>query len=138
VKKDEKSVQFRHMVEEIVFFRSFQMVYAIDNLAPSSSVTEYENGNLNLEMDFRRTTKNVYRKSKDYKECLSSFLTYMMAKVQKRLTRVLSIYVPQSLSYVIPTLPTKGVVEIIKTNLLPSRSPLLQLHIVGLDRGVFD
>jgi hypothetical protein len=125
------------MVEEIVFFRSFQMVYAIDNLAPSSSVTEYENGNLNLEMDFRRTTKNVYRKSKDYKECLSSFLTYMMAKVQKRLTRVLSIYVPQSLSYVIPTLPTKGVVEIIKTNLLPSRSPLLQLHIVGLDRGVF-
>jgi hypothetical protein len=62
----------------------------------------------------------------------------MMAKVQKRLTRVLSIYVPQSLSYVIPTLPTKGVVEIIKTNLLPSRSPLLQLHIVGLDRGVFD
>jgi hypothetical protein len=126
------------MVEEIVFFRSFQMVYAIDNLAPSSSVTEYENGNLNLEMDFRRTTKNVYRKSKDYKECLSSFLTYMMAKVQKRLTRVLSIYVPQSLSYVIPTLPTKGVVEIIKTNLLPSRSPLLQLHIVGLDRGVFD
>jgi hypothetical protein len=138
VKKDEKSVQFRHMVEEIVFFRSFQMVYAIDNLAPSSSVTEYENGNLNLEMDFRRTTKNVYRKSKDYKECLSSFLTYMMAKVQKRLTRVLSIYVPQSLSYVIPTIPTKGVVEIIKTNLLPSRSPLLQLHIVGLDRGVFD
>jgi|JI6StandDraft_1071083.scaffolds.fasta_scaffold13263_7 beta-xylosidase len=125
------------MVEEIVFFRAYQMVYAIDNLAPTTSVTGYENGGLDLEMDFRRTTKNIYRKTKEYKESMSSFLTHLMAKVQKRMTRTLSLYVPQTLNYVVPALPTKGVVEILKTNLVPSRSPLLQLHLVNLDNTLF-
>ena len=125
------------MVEEIVFFRAYQMVYAIDNLAPTTSVTGYETGGLDLEMDFRRTTKNIYRKTKEYKESMSSFLTHLMAKVQKRMTRTLSLYVPQTLNYVVPALPTKGVVEILKTNLVPSRSPLLQLHLVNLDNTLF-
>ena len=125
------------MVEEIVFFRAYQMLYAIDNLAPTTSVTGYENGGLDLEMDFRRTTKNIYRKTKEYKESMSSFLTHLMAKVQKRMTRTLSLYVPQTLNYVVPALPTKGVVEILKTNLVPSRSPLLQLHLVNLDNTLF-
>lgn len=69
---------------------------------------------------------------------MSSFLTHLMAKVQKRVTRTLALFVPTSLSYVVPTLPTKGVVEILKTNLVPSRSPLLQLHLSGLENNLFE
>jgi len=138
VKKDERSGEFRRMVEEIVFFRAYEMVYAIDNLPPSTSVTEYENGGVDLEMDFRRTTKNVFRKTREYKESMSSFLTHLMMKVQKRKPRTLTLYVPPSLTYVVPPLPTKCVLEILKTNVIPSRSPLLQLHLVNLDNTLFD
>lgn len=121
-----------------MFFRSYQMVYAIDNLPPTTSVVLYENGGLDLDMDFRRTTKNVYRKTKEYKEALSSFLTHLMAKAQARMTRMLGLFVPTSLSYVAPTFPIKGVVEILKTNLIPSRSPLLQLHLSSMDNTLLD
>lgn len=64
VKKDERAVEFRRMIGEIVFFRAFQMVYSLDNLAPVPAITEYENGGIDLSLDFRRRTKNNARKSK--------------------------------------------------------------------------
>lgn len=67
-----------------------------------------------------------------------SFLSLLLGKVQKRNTNMLELYIPNSINYVAPMLPTRGVVSILKTNLLPSRSQLLQLHLLNLEHTMLD
>lgn len=132
IRKDDKAVEFRRMVEDIVYFRAFNLVFTIDNMVPSPEVADYENGAMNLALDLRRKTKNSARKTKEYKESMYSFLSLLMNKVQKRNTHVLELMIPNTINYVTQMLPTRGVVSILKTNLLPSRSQLLQLHLTNL------
>lgn len=126
VRKDNQSRLFRKLVTDIAYWRSYLMLYALQDQPPNSKIREFvehEENHLIMESFKEKTSKTFKYES----EIVFTFLNSLLENIQERKSiKLIEMYFPRDMLYMQNFLFINDTKTTLKTNIIPPKKHPLQ------------